>query len=416
MDNHRLVFKTSQNKNMCTSKNIKDLQINEYASVIVLIQSHLEPIKSKGTDYVTTINVVDELGSFLEVKMFTRTPKFANYFKEQDIIKIPSVKANSDGKAVTGHGSNIEVLANANSEETLVFLTNSEKDRVQKLKDFAKKYKTVSPWPTWTIEEIREHSYFAFKGTLLTIKYERPDLTLLSFIDYTKNNTLDDVMNNTEFDNSMTLYVKIWGAQIQKNLTHLKIGETYLLRRLKTEKLGMVLEATISESFYVPLTLVDHNSKYYKAIMTAKTKFYNLKQNALDEEKNSKIQKQYGLFKPSKINEIKMAGVYKIEIEIILHYPFTPIDVTTCTKCKSIESEDYTFKNNNLCKKLTNCNPIQEKILRIQVRDTTGFCCILLKNKLVDQFLSSDENLRKKNLKCIVSFNDDAFLMLDADF
>ncbi|ELQ74481.1 putative Nucleic acid-binding, OB-fold, Nucleic acid-binding, OB-fold-like protein [Trachipleistophora hominis] len=416
MDNRRLAFSVPQQPTTSIFKNIKDLKINEYASIIVLVKGHLEPTKSKGTDYVTTVDVIDELGDALDIKIFTKTPRFANFFHESDIIRIPSVKLIGKGKAVTGHGSNMEVLAHLNEEGTRVFVTESEKAKINKLREYTVNHQVSCAWPLLKIKDIKEYCSFSLVGMLISIREETPSLTVLLMVDYTASPLIKNIVKNARFCNDMTLYIKVWGNRQEKNFGELRIGKVYRIRKIRTDKLGMTLEARISETFFEPLIPLDEKSPEYQTIIEAKKKFYGDDDSTKTQNVETKIPEKYELFSLCKITDIKAAGVYRIRVKILLHYPFLPIEAIICRKCNFIQSEDYNFKCTTSCKRLLGCTPIKEKILKIQVKDASGFICIVLKNKLVEKFIQLEENLRKENLDCIVLYKNGIFFMLDANF
>lgn len=416
MDSRRLAFSVSRQQSSSMFKNIKDLRTNEYAAIVALVKRHLEPIKSKGTDYVTTVDVIDELGSALDVKIFTKTPRFANFFHEFDIIRIPSVKLIGGGKAVTGHGSNVEVLAHLSEEGSRVYVTESEREKIARLREYMASHQVSCAWPLLKIKDIREYSSFSLIAMLISIKEETPSLTVLLVVDFTANSLIKNIVKNAPLCNDMTLYIKVWGNRKEKKKNELQIGKIYHIKKLRTDKLGMTLEGRISETFFEPLTPLDEHSSEYQSIMQTRSEFYGRNSAAQDQQIETKMPEKYELFSLCRITDIKAAGVYRIRVKVLLHYPFVPVEATICHKCKFIQSETYNFKCVSSCKNLSSCVPIKEKILKIQVKDATGFICIILKNKLVERFMQIERNLRRENLDCIVLHKDHVFFMLDANF
>lgn len=184
-------------------------------------------------------------------------PKFQNFFKSMDIIRIPSVKLISDKTAITGHGSRIEIMGNFMDDKILVYVTESERDRIYKLKSFFKvrnqnfkkeyyincygshtAYKNISDMNACIkerkinflgngiaeefpklqmlkVEEITPNTYFSFMGILVSIKNETYSLTVLSFMDYTSNMNVSKVMQNGNYTNGMIFYVNCGEIFIQ---------------------------------------------------------------------------------------------------------------------------------------------------------------------------------------------------------
>lgn len=412
MGSHRLSCSMSSKRSASANNCINDVKRNEYTSIIVIIIGCLEPMRSRGTDYVTTVDVLDEYGNVLDIKIFTETPKYARFFRKNDIIRITHVKRISERVAITGRDSNIEVLAHVSEVGYKTFTTETEKKKIHRLRNYYAANGPESKIPLWKIEDIKEHSTFAFKGLLAALHRESNNLTVMSMIDYTINPHVKVFTESANINTDMILYVKIWGNC--KGTDKLEVGKMYHIKKLKTKKLGIIMEAIVSESYFTPPLLINTDDEDYKTVMLAKENFFNSRRHKDQQMHMAPL--GHNIFEVWQISEIKNPGVFRIIVDIFLHYPFEPATVRVCHKCKSVSSEDVNLIDCPPCKNLPSCTPITEKFCKLQVRDSTAIACIVLKNKLVDVFFQDERNLRKKYLDCIVIYNKKTFFMLNADF
>lgn len=397
-------LKVSNSQQVATGhyKKLSDLDSVSYSPVIVTIKSMLDTVKSKGTDYVTTLTISDEDYNQIDVKIFTKKPKFAGCFKENDIVRILNIKLSTKpGVAITGKGSEIEVIGNINREDPDVFLTECETNKFKMLKACAgRKHQPKNDVETCTIEEIKPDTYFSFIGLLLSVIEEKSDLTILTMVDFTKSELVRPVVLNGAYTNDMTLSIKVWGEKGAQEMKKLKLDRIYQIPKLKIGDITMVLEPKVSESFLQPFIELEETSSAYNEIIERQKKYFAESETVALEEKKTPTQfEKYPLMKIANISNHKM---FRIHARVVSFFPFKPATVKFCENCKSFESKQIKFTKQTSCKETEECQSYEDKILRVMFRDSSGTCVILLKNELCDLFMKDLEKFRSFDLEYLV--------------
>lgn len=378
-------------------KKIKDLEPNNYSTLICIVKTVLEPLKTKGTDFVTTITVRDEEKNQIDARIFTKTPRYANFFQENDIIKIQNIKLLKSGVGITGHGSEIEVIANIHQENPKVFVTDSEKIQISKLKQ---SFTSLHKNPRYLVCDIPMNCFFSFIGLLLDIKEEAPNLTILTMLDFTKSDLISPVIQNAAFTNNMTLIIKIWGEKQASEVKTLEIDQIYSVETLKIGTIEYILEAKISESFYIPLKKIESSDPNHKEILQRQKQYF--KEASPAKTQDEFIPNDFKKYDLVKITQIKKNGLYRIRAKSVSNFPFKPVTVNVCDYCRSLESKEVKFKNTVHCKKTKKCNPYSERILKVYFKDSAGSLTVLLKNDLALKYAKNIPLYRFKELDCII--------------
>lgn len=413
MSNPRRKFKIIDQTAQVTNNfnKIKDLEESNYLSLICVVKTALEPLKTKGTDYVTTITVRDAENDQIDVRIFTKTPRYANFFQENDIIKIQNIKLLKQGVGITGHGSDIEVLSNIHQDNPKVFVTDTESIQIDTLK---KTFASSKNHTCYKVSEIPPNCYFSFTGLLLDTKEETPNLTILTMVDFTKSDLISPVIQNAAFTNNMTLLIKVWGEKQASETKNLQIDQIYTIPTLKIGLIEYMLEAKISESFYKPFKKLSHIDPIHKEILERQKQFFKEATPAktLDES----LPEDFKKFDLVKTNQIKKNGLYRIRVQSVSNFPFKPVTVQVCDHCRSLESNELKFKNIVHCKKTKKCNQYPEKIIKVYFKDSSGSLSVLLKNELAIKYTKNIALYRFKELDCIVLRTRRFNFLVDANF
>lgn len=394
-------------------KKIAEIEYNTYSTLVGIVKSFLEPLKTKGTDFITTIVVSDEDQNQIDVKIFTKTPRFANAFKEFDIVRIPSIKLLKPGTGITGLGSQIEVIGNIYEDNPRVFITDSERNKIERLKKafVGKKTQAIE---LCKINQMISFSNFSFNGLLLDIKEETPTLTVLTMVDFTKSDLIHPVIQNAAFTNNMTLMLKVWGEKQASEVKNLLIDKIYHVSQLRTEKLDFLLEAKISESFYVPLKELEPTDPQYKEIIENQKLYFNEAKPV--KTINDDLPERFKKFELSKIVEIKKNGIFRIRSYAVFNFPFKPVAILICDNCRSLESKDLKFKNIICCKKSEKCNQYKEKIIKVQLKDSSGSLPVILKSKLAEKYSKNIALYKHMELDYIILRKAQFHFLIDANF
>lgn len=397
-------------------KTIRELDYKKYSTLVGVIKSVLEPIKTKGTDYVTTLTVCDEEKDLIDIKIFTKTPRFANTFSELDIVRIPSVKLHKPGVGLTGLGSQIEVIAKLHDEDNKVFVTESEKNKINKLRNSMKNcnLQSETKFPRLKIQNITSNMNFSFTGLLINIESETPTLTVLTMIDYTECSVINPVVPNGIYKNNMTLIIQVWGETNANSVKNLIIDRIYHISHLKTGILNLVLQARISEYFYKPFIEVNAMDKICQEIFEAQKKYFTKTDS--HQTISNFVPEAFKSHTPTQISKMNKNGIYRIKANVIFNFPFEPVEVFICDNCRSLESKELKLKKLILCKNVEGCNKYTEKIINVKLEDFSGSCFVLFKNELAEKFGKNATFLRHKELDCLVLRNKIFNFLIDSNF
>ncbi|KRH94622.1 putative Nucleic acid-binding, OB-fold, Nucleic acid-binding, OB-fold-like protein [Pseudoloma neurophilia] len=392
-------------------KKISEIESNNYSTVICVVHTVLEPLKTKGTDFVTTLEVSDEDKNQISIKMFTKTPRFANFFKEHDIVKIQKVKLSKPGVGITGHGSEVEVLANLNEENSKVFVTESEMEKIKCLKEasaFIKKNQLTK------VCDIAPNTTFSFIGLLLDIKEECSNLAILTMVDFTKSEMIFPIIQNAAFTNNMTLIIKVWGETQANEVKNLQIDQIYKIQTLKIGKIEHILEARISESAYTPFQKIEVADPEHQEIIEKQKQFFREAQPA--KTADDFLPEEFKKFDLVKTNQIKKNGTYRIRALAVSNFPFKPANIIICDHCRSLYSTEIKFRKTKHCLNTEDCNPYHEKIIKVHFKDSAGTLSVVLKNKLAEKYAKNIALYRSKELDCIIMRNKKFNFLTDANF
>lgn len=412
-------LKNSSNANTVNPnfKTIANLEYKKYNTLVGVVLNILEPMQSRGTDFVTTLTVQDEEIHFIDVKIFTPTPIYANFFKRFDIIRIPYIKLIKPGVGITGRGSQIEVLQNIHHDDSpKVFVTESEKIKIEALKKcYIKNVQAFSTAPLMKIDQIKPQSTFSLNALLISIHAECPIMTTLTMVDFTKNPCIQPVIQNMAFTNNMTLLIRVWGEKNATEVRKLSVDKIYHISKIKTDQLGMLLESKISESFYSPFKELSPEDSIYKEIKEAQKKYFQTVGKPT-QKSHKKLPEKFQKYNLSDIENIDENGVYRICAKIVFNFPNKPDTVYICDNCKSIESDQFKVTNKKVCQMLKKCNRFSEKLIKVQFEDLSGDLYAVFKNELAEKFAENINFFRTNELDALILHKNNFNFVLDADF
>lgn len=391
---------------------ISEMPMNVYCNIYGIVSALLPPIKSKGTDFVTTVRLFDESGC-VDVKMFTKTDIFKDFFELGDVVRIRRVKLFAENKAILS-GKGVEVLDNLGAEpknRQKKNLTAVEKIRVGELGEFYKsakfckrsnstdksnsigKYKGLCK-----IRDLEEGDFFDFQGFLINIKKENDVLSILTFIDYTTNDFISPRVSYGQYYNDMILYVRVWDQNAPKVL-NLEEKTFYLVKHLKVKDITNVIRSDLLN---------------YKEYFVKKIEPNNLGSDTLYLKKefersmqisSSLIESQYSKYMPDIYHKLSLSyltdiqeGINKVKIKILGHRPFRGIKIRFCMHCKKIINfcEYQIETGQKTCPLCNSRNMVFEQfVANLMVTDNTENIFVLVKNNLLEKILDDVNIIRK---------------------
>lgn len=283
---------------------LAELSKDKYSTACCVLIKTYPPIKSKGTDYLFTLSVVDE-GSRIDLKIFmptmldfhrmlqdstsTADTCLETQYQSGDIFIIKNIrKAMKEGVALIHKSSELQKIGNVHNNKSNRPI-NQPTDMVvqyfcQVHKDL---YYRSPPRMTIKIEDIKADQYFNVIGKLIYVDHGMP--TTLCIVDYTSNPLITRNKKGL-YNLNMLLYIKAYGkhASSSKNLV---VGSVYFFENLKTSFWDGCLVAYLSEGKYGGITL-ETNEFMLKRIMERESEYFSREQELEDEISDRTEQKE----------------------------------------------------------------------------------------------------------------------------
>ncbi|KAM0681079.1 hypothetical protein GINT2_000864 [Glugoides intestinalis] len=237
---------------------ISDIKKDVYSDIIAVCTEFKPLIKTKGTDSLFSLNLLDHSGC-IELKVFIKAEHFPKFisenenkdpFKPGNILLIRNVKRILDGKiAVIQKPCIIQELHARNCSsptETLVFkfLTNLYKTSSYSTTFYSQKFKRI--------EELSDMSFFNIIGKVIHCNAECVPSVCIT--DFTNNQKIQRIENS--FPNDMALLIKLFGqhADLYDRVTP---GRYYLFKNIRMHVFGVFLEAYMHDSLEGDIVPID---------------------------------------------------------------------------------------------------------------------------------------------------------------
>lgn len=362
-------------------KPIKDIPFNTPSTIIGIIYKFLPTTSTKGIDNLTTINIIDEYGDKLCIRIFSQFNIYQDYFGYKDIVIIKGVRINRDrrNKKIIGYLKDdgkaeiinkFNLVTNSYTDNSLDKENLYEKLLEQFKKNFPNSVINNLTLKSKKIIELQENLFFDFKGICINIsnnfngelKYSSAD-----FIDGTSNERISNELIFDNYKKCEILKIIFWD-QIKFN--SLQIGKTYLLKNLRIKEIGLMLIANFSENnIYDILQVPDNNIVYNDLIKPFNSDLKIIKRKYLNE-----FQMGYNFISLFYDQEIK-ESFYEV-----------------CTSCKSYKSPNC----NNSCK------IIIQQFINLLFEDETMKLYVICNKKSIKDILNKRISRNKKEHEIII--------------
>lgn len=343
------------------SEMVKDKYCNVYGAIV----GWLECRESRGSDFVMTLDLIDDSTvNKLSVKVFSRTKIFAEGFCVGDIVRVRNLKLYDVNKAITDHKNEIEIV-----HTCLSSLETADARTRELMHTFsARKHEFVREK---LVSEVRDNQYFDFCGELVDKQMERHNLVVLRFVDYTSNPQVSGDAQGF-YPSSMVLVVKAWGsfAQLAEGC---EIGECYRVKNLRIDGIGDLLVANLSESRKGNIIKISRNTTFCRCLELRK-RMHNERSFQTVTDAPVRMMK----YRLSRIKDVCYSGIHRVRIQIKRYTPFNGIELLRCRGC------DVAMRGNQfkcLCEQ-----PMVEKmkLLKLLVYDRSGEAVVVCRNQVVE--------------------------------
>lgn len=362
---------------------LKDLEKERYCNVVGMVVGWHEPKQSQGSDFVCTIDIVDEtVSDKVRVKIFTREKCFEDGFALGDIVEINCVKMLESGVCLAGKKVRVRTLhsqsgcneVGASSERVDVLMTHypSMKNKFARLR---------------TIEEVETNMFCDIVVQLVNVQIESESLVILTVVDYTSHAGICKNKDIMGFRNNMVMFVKAWETYA-KSAKDLRPNEMLLLRNLKINNVADVMTASLSGSRNGGVTRLGSDHSLCKALHARKSEFL-----AKIEHERSSIETlpRFELFDLRVIASLAGEGVYRVRGYIKYTIPLRPKRIYRCNTCNLARITPLTG-----CSEA--CDRFDESICRLLLCDASGSAVVMCKNKILDAlFLEANRRFTRHN-------------------
>ncbi|KAF7683371.1 hypothetical protein TCON_1419 [Astathelohania contejeani] len=373
-----------------------------YHHVYGVIVDWLDPIKSRGTDFVTTIDIIDpSTPNSLTVKMFTRRLDFNRQYSIGDIVNIKKIKLISRRISITDHNNEVEILSREGEE-----ISTNLPMAIQKYIYLLRKYYLDNKYKYIRIKQISElegKEYCDVCGMIIGKQIETNNLVILKLVDYTINDKIKVDNNFNEYPNNMVLIIKLWGKHVKLGL-ECNINEYYRIKNIRLDELNATMIGYISDSQSARVMKLNENHPTVKKIKALKIKFENknMSTNNIAHFNTPEHFKNLELVEVKDIREDNRFRKVRMRIAIKMHTPFQGMIYYKCTDCQKIYRTNYLKED---------CNLKEEKILKLLVYDKTGECILICKNQLVDLILGNRKYIRHTFMEVAVLIKEKLYLI-----
>ncbi|KAF7702782.1 hypothetical protein CDIK_0373 [Cucumispora dikerogammari] len=222
----------NKSKKINLYKTIKNISLNTPSTTIGIIYEHFRTVEILSTRYLTIINIIDEMGDMLCVRIFNYKNIYENCFCDKDIVIIKNMNIKQDDKnksnieeyvkddgsvAVIKRGIDDTFISKGaiKSEKIAKVLTYKYKDLYIKLNErfmngFQIRQNTLIGYLTNSglkkVGDIQENTFLDFKGLCININNKTLDgrSTIYSFVDKTQNRDVHSERYPDEYRNNKT--------------------------------------------------------------------------------------------------------------------------------------------------------------------------------------------------------------------
>lgn len=372
--------------NTCkTFTKMKDIEKGKKYNIIGIVVDWYEPRKSRGSDFVTTINVIDDtVEEKVKIRIFSKEKTFEKGFFPGDIIEIFCVKALESNLCISSQCFDLRLLYSEYGHQDDTFFAEKEpvksllsyysvaKDKFSRLKD---------------ISEMKNQNYCDFVGEVLAVQIESENLVILTATDYTGSKEIEEKIPVMGLKNTMIVFIKAWGIYA-RYVKDYRAGDIVLFKNLKINIQNGIIVGNLSESIHCYINKVLEINPLLKIFLRKKKSFLN---NMEDKRRDIPVPQRFQLFSLTNVSELKGSGFYRIRVYIKYTIPFSPQILYRCSACNI--ARIFPLKN---CR--STCQMFEEKICKAVVCDQTGSLVVICKNNILESiFLDKNKIFLRHN-------------------
>lgn len=360
---------------------ISQIKQNQYCDLIAICTDFKDLIKTKGTDFLFSLNLLDHTGK-IELKVFTDEKSFKTLtnngketFKKGDILLIRNIKICSNGKyAVVSKPCVISKVKEGESITEDLILSYLKSIWQTKSISSSQKLKSIC--------DIKDRSFFNIIGKVIRCDYEK--IPSVCITDYTVNSLVKE--ESGTFPNNMVLIIKLFGTH-SSHLKKVVIGEYYLFENIRIHSFNIVLEAYMHDNLPGNVVLIKENENFsnYKTVVD------KIKQN--ENQYYSNIKKTEVNVDSSENTENRNS----FDIRTVSIHCIDDPGVFLC--CCLIEDISHSLNKDDLSSIVT-------------VIDSGRIYKIQMKRNLTKKIIENNEIVLKKEYKCLVLKTTENMLFL----
>ncbi|EPR78932.1 Telomeric single stranded DNA binding POT1/CDC13 [Spraguea lophii 42_110] len=360
---------------------INKLKDKGYSNILGIIINYLPTKLSKGTDYVTTLDIMDESG-VTSCKIFSNQ-LLDEDFVPGDIVKVINIKCTAENKSILGYSNDIKVVGRAYSTKNIEITKDLGEIEIKRIKELKNHYLSKNYSRYKTIEELTSNVYFDFVGYLVDKKHESNNLIILQFIDNTQNQNIKFPFPTNGYCSNSMLFLKVWGVREE-----FEINKFYVIRNIKVTEITCNITASCSENNYSIKQIQDNHIFAYD-INQRQNEFKKLQTSEITTEDVNHKKKEnegQGEYNITNIRDIPLESECIIYAFVKAHFPLNGKVLYTCSYCRLVFEERLHHEH----------NLEEEVICNMILKDNTGEILVICKNQNLIKILNN-KKFRRNN-------------------
>ncbi|KAM0672391.1 hypothetical protein CWI42_011470 [Ordospora colligata] len=368
-------------------KFILQMEYGVYCSMYGVVVGWTSSKKSKGSDYVMTIDVVDEEMQRLSVRIFSHTEIFAESLYVGDVVKIRNVKLYTQGKAIMGKRNEIDVVYRQ-GKQAGEFPSRSVMNLVNVFERSRRRFVKQR-----MISEIECGHRFDFCGELSDKRREMHNLVILEFIDYSHGACSLDMCKHMS---CMVLVIKAWG-EFSDRSEQCEIGSYYLIKNLKADEVGELAVASLSESSNGEIVKIRKHSPIWQDLELRRNEYQ--RKVVFGCNGGSELQPDVPIHMNDENRYSINPGVYRIKAQIRRCALFTNNTISICKSCGMIE-ESTAEKQMRTC---MNHNVEQIRIARVIIWDGYTEIKVVCRGSIAERIIDNEiRGIKGQVYECVI--------------
>lgn len=353
---------------------LKDLEKGKYVNVLGIVVGWYEPKQSQGSDFMCTVDIVDEtVSEKVRVRIFTKEKAFEEGFMLGDILEIYSIKMVEPGLCLAGKHIKIRtVYSESHNTEDVCVDSSCVSTLVSHYMTIRNRFTRFK-----SIEELESGMFCDLVGQAVHVQIESADLVIVTIVDYTCNTKVQDGKDIMEYRNGMVVFVKAWETYARA-AKELAAGDVVLFKNLKISSIADTITGCMSASRSGGITKLLSNHPLRKAFCVRKRRFEEKMEN---ERRSIASPSRFTPFDLNAISSLDGEGVYRIRGYIKYTIPLRPKAVYRCMSCNVARITPFS----GCCE---SSELFEEKICRMLLCDMSGSTVVVCKNRVLESLFA----------------------------